>query len=386
MPSQFVRFRPFAIVAAGLVIAGPVSGQFAPGGANLPPAGSQAMSRGLSGSAPQGVPSSFSVSPYYGGWGGGGENTQQIATPWSSQHGSWIQAPTSYWTQNTIASQQATISQKMSYQDLEQRKLQLKRAAFDEMRYEKMNTPPIEVQREEARMDRLAVARNLPPREQIASGDTLNVLLNDIALIQTRGNVKGPVIPLDPETVRNLNISTTDNSSGSNEFFKPGGFPEWPFAFSSDSFNDDKKRMEADLNAMAKAQFNGKIDRAKVDSARRTVEAIKAKLFTIRTKVAFNDYVSALEFCSKLGNTIETLAKPGAKNFLDGAYAAKGDTVEQLVTYMISKGLKFCQATPGMEPNYYTFYQHLVTYDISVSRMMGSQPQSQSSMQWPPQR
>jgi hypothetical protein len=74
-----------------------------------------------------------------------------------------------------------------------------------------------------------------------------------------------------------------------------------------------------------------------------------------------------------LDNAINVLAKPGAKNFVDGAYEAKGDTVGELINYMTSKGLKFAQATPGYEPYYTAFYQKFVAYDISLSRLVGDQ-------------
>jgi len=385
-----VRYLKLQALAAGVLClanAGTASAQFFPGGANMAGANSQAFARGLAGAAVRGAVNNFAYNPYaygggYGGYGGG--ITQQVATPWSTSHGAWITQAPGFYAANDIAAQQATLSAKQGYQDLELRRLQLKRAAFDEMRYEKMNTPPPEVVREEHRMERLSRARNTPPRDEIVSGEALNVLLNNIERIQVRENITGTSIPLDPETLKNINVTTTGDSSGSNEFFKPGGFPDWPYAFSSNSFDDAKKSIQSDLNDLAKAQIDGKVDNAKAARAKRTAEGMKSMLFDIRSKVSFNDYVAALEFLSKLTGTVETLSKPGAKGFFDGTYSAKGKDVAELVTNMNSKGLKFGLSTPGLEPYYMNLYQQLVTYEISLSRMAGQSQTSMMQQQWPP--
>ena len=115
----------------------------------------------------------------------------------------------------------------------------------------------------------------------------------------------------------------------------------------------------------------GKIDQLKVIDIRKEMASLKAKLYEQRFSVSFTDYANAVGYLSKLDDAVNTLAKPGAKNFVDGAYAAKGDSVGELVRYMTSKGLKFASATPGYEPYYTAFYQQLVTYEIGLSRLVG---------------
>jgi len=353
-----------------------VNGQFYSGSTNYAAASSQAYARGLSGSGDQGANlRNFSVSSYNGGygWGGGGGESQPTATPWSTKYGGWVQPATSGVMQDSIARQQAYFSGSMQAQDMELRRLQLKRAAFDEMMYEKMNTPPPELVREENRLSRLSRARNTPPEIEIAQGDPLNELLVNIQRIQAREGVRGNSIPLDPEVVQHLNVTTTANNSGSNEFFKKNTMLEWPTAFMLDNFTADRTRVEADIAAMVVAQQSGKIDPSKAVEARKLIAVIKDQLFRVRNDVSFTDYAGALEFLTKLEKSIEVLAKPGGKNFVDGTYSAKGNTVGELIDYMTSKGLRFAKATPGYEPFYASFYQSLVTYDIGMSRLVGDQ-------------
>jgi hypothetical protein len=365
---------------AGLALALPASAQYYGGSNNYASSTSQAFSRGLSGSGdPGGNLRSFSVGGNGGFLGGGGG---VAATPWTNNYGGYVQPANSGVLQDSIARQQAYYQGNMQRQDQDFRALQLKQATFDEMMYEKMRTPPPEVVREGYRRERLMRARNVPPDQEISSGQALNELLVNVQRIEARDGIRGYLIPLDPETVKHLNVTTTGGNAGSNEFFKTDQLPDWPNAFSGDNFAADRKRVQDDIAAMVRSQRGGQIDRAKSNDARQMAGVLKAKLYDLRSELSFSDYSEALGFLNKLTDTINVLAKPGAKNFVDGTYAAKGSTVGELIEYMTSKGLRFAQATPGYEPYYLGFYQQMVTYDIGLSRLVGDQ--STLSFQPPP--
>ncbi len=244
----------------GIAFTLPASAQFYQGSSNYAPAATQASARGLSGFANQGANvSSFSVDS--GGYFGGGGST--VATPWSSQYGSYIQPSNSGVQQDAIARQQASYQGQAMSQDLQLRRLQVKRAAFDEMMYEKMNTPPPELVREEQRQSQLTRVRNSPPEDEIWSGDALNAMLINIQRIEAREGIRGYSIAIDPETLKYLNVSTTNGQSGSNELFKASTRPEWPSVFSGDDYASYRKRIEEDLKLMVLAQQSGRIDQAK---------------------------------------------------------------------------------------------------------------------------
>jgi hypothetical protein len=361
-------FRNFMSGCIGLMIALPAFGQYYTGSNNYAPPTTQGYARGLAGSQNTGQNiTNFSVGGGYGGyWGGGGA---QIATPWSSQYGGWIQPASSGVEQDDIARQQANFQGAFQNQDLRLRQLQLKQATFDEMRYEQMNTPPPEVVREEQRLSQLALARSAPPEHDIWTGEALNSLLQNIQMIEAREKVRGYEVPLNKDVVEHLNVSTTNDNSGSNAFFK--GPPDWPIAFIGDEYASDRTKIQDDLAAMASAQLAGRVDQVKVVDIRKEMGILKSQLYDKRLSTSFTDYANALGFLNKLEDAVNIMAKPGAKPFIDGGYSAQGSTVGELVKYMTNKGLKFSSATPGFEPYYTAFYQRLVTYDIGLSRMVG---------------
>jgi hypothetical protein len=302
----------------------------------------------------------------YGGGGYGGGSSMTAAFP--TNYGAAIQPANSGVLADDIASQQADFQAAFQNTDLRERRLQLRRSAFDEALYEKMNTPSPETVREELRQQRLARARNTPPLDEIASGQALNELLANIQRIQARGAVAGPTIPVDPQNSVHINVTTTGDQRGSNELFKPGALSRWPSLLNTEEFTADKKALEAALAEGSRSQANGTVNETKTTEARRLVEAMKNRMFEKRFEVVMADYAKAVDFLDKLTTTVSILGNQDAAPYLNGTYTAKGSTVSQLADQMISNGLKFAKATPGDEPYYSKLYQQLVSYDIGLSR------------------
>jgi hypothetical protein len=355
------------------------SAQFAPSVAPSKPNGASSGAQKAVGSGhqsavgagQQAAPSNFYYAPTYYGTGGGYDS---IATPWSSQYGGWIVQPTSYWGQDDISRQQARMQGKMQYQDLQLRALQLRQAAFNERLYEKMSRQSPESLRDESREQQLTRARNTPPRDEIVSGAALNVLLDSIQRTRAQDPFPGPSIPLDPETARHLNLTTAESGTASNGTFTPGNLPAWPGAFASPFFDFDKRRIEANLRTLAKPQLFTRVDESRVADSKRIVARLREALFQLRANVPVNDYAAALEFLTKLSNTIAALANPNRKGTPDATgAAAKANTVGVLADFMIANGLKFAIATKGFESYYETLYQQLVKYELGLARLTGQQ-------------
>jgi len=310
----------------------------------------------------------------YGGYGNGYGSPGYMSggfgypTAYPTDNGAWVQQANSGVIQDDIAQQQAAQQRAYRSQDLELRRLQLKRANFDERMYEKMNTPPPEAVREELRQQRLTRARNAPPLDEIASGESLNELLTNIARITQRHTITGPEVAIDPELLRHINVTTTGDLRGSNVLFKPGSLAQWPAAFADEGWAADKKKLQTLFADLARAQANGRADVDKSTQARRLVDALKERLFDSRFQLSYADYMNGVNFLGKLGDAVEILSKESAGSYLNGTYAAKGSTVAELVGHMVGEGLQFAMASPGDEARYAKLYNLLVTYDLGLNR------------------
>ena len=136
---MIIPTRPFLpLLAIGLleiVTSSTAQAQFYGGSTNYASGGSQAYARsaaGLGGNA------SFSCNPYIIG---GMESS--VATPWSSNYGSWIQPSVSANETDEIGRSQAIMASRMMYQDLKAKRLAHRRAVFDEMKYSRVKPSAI---------------------------------------------------------------------------------------------------------------------------------------------------------------------------------------------------------------------------------------------------
>src|SRR5208283_1300435 len=126
--------------------------------------------------------------------------------------------------------------------------LQNRRAAFDEWKYEKANTPTLEEQREETRMQNVMRSRINPPITEIWSGKALNDLLVQLQQLQSRG-LPVPAVYLNQELLPEVNVTSGATSSGFG-MLKTAGKWDWPMALTEDKFVPSCKKIE-DLTAAA---------------------------------------------------------------------------------------------------------------------------------------
>jgi hypothetical protein len=161
--------------------------------------------------------------------------------------------------------------------------------------------------------------------------------------------------------------------------FKPGALSKWPSLLSGENFAADRKKVLAAIADAARGQAKSTVNDARPTDARQLVERMKDKLFEGRFDASFTDYVIAIEFLNKLTDTVNIVAKQDTANYFNGAYAAKGNSVSQLVKHMSQHGLKFARAASGDEPYYANLYELIVAYEIDLSRQAEQQTAQQLS-------
>jgi hypothetical protein len=64
------------------------------------------------------------------------------------------------------------------------------------------------------------------------------------------------------------------------------------------------------------------------------------------------EILAALRIAEQVGDAAGLLRDPAAVNYFNGPWEAKGDSVGELVDYLIQKGLRFAPAGEGDEPAY----------------------------------
>src|SRR5262249_42572344 len=91
------------------------------------------------------------------------------------------------------------------------------------------------------------------------------------------------------------------------------------------------------------------------------------KYFAKRAEeMPFAQYVESKRFLADLDTAVQVLEQPGAADFINGKYAARGRTVRELVQHMTENGLRVGPASSGDEAAYNALYQAMAAYGREV--------------------
>jgi hypothetical protein len=308
---------------------------------------------------PQG---NFNYNPYmYGGMGYPGFG----GIYYPGQVGGALQGVAAVTTAN--AQYQGTIQDaRLQKSYANQAGLDYRKKAIEEWKYEQQfkQTPEDIAAIENAQA--LRRARENATQTEIWDGSTLNTLLGSIRKMQL-GGLRGPMIPLDQQMLRHIHL--TDGTTGGNVgLLGNGGELEWPLVLQTRDFADNRKKID-DLcqQAVQQASRSGKITADTLFALIDAVNALRTKVDGAVTTLAPTPYIQASRYVKELNNTVKALQDPNTvRKQFSGQWMARGNTVSELVSQIIDKGLKFGPAAPGDETFYTSLYNSMLSYDMGL--------------------
>ncbi len=78
-------------------------------------------------------------------------------------------------------------------------------------------------------------------------------------------------------------------------------------------------------------------------------------------------YLEAKRYLNNLGDAVRALRHSQVGKFLDGTYAARGQSVAELVEHLHGQKLHFAPALPGQEAAYQALYRALTAYRTGLA-------------------
>jgi hypothetical protein len=298
----------------------------------------------------------------YGGYGGYGN---QYAGAGGYLHGTAdiISATGDLFVKN----QQAFTEQEKAKQE----RYVTKRKAFDEMMYEKANTPTYT---EDALYKKQLLIHRMmtnPTQGEIVRGDTLNTIMPVLKDLVAKG-IPGPPVPIDQELLRHVNVTIKGTATAPNlGMLKNPSELEWPLPLQS----PEQEKLAATINTVVSDAVQGQLKLAeyrKLTSELKGFEDGWRKKFH-KEEIDGGTYLIGKRFLDKLDKSVTDLQQPGTKKLLTGAYAARGNTVPELVNNMTSKGLLFAAANSGDEAAYQALHDDFVACASSALAASGFQ-------------
>jgi hypothetical protein len=264
-----------------------------------------------------------------------------------------------------IQNQQANLMK----QQVEQAKIDTRRKNFDEWMYEQANTPTTEDLREKARMEQIRRSRFDPPTTEIWSGKALNDLFFDLRKLQGAGGA-GPTVPLDPDMVKQLNVTPGGNNANIG-LLKDAGKFKWPLALKANTFNAGRQKMDQLAPQALQQARTGDVDPDTLNAMIDTVDGLEQQLKDNVANISANQYIASLRYLRQLEDSVKALQDPKVANYVNGKWQAKGNSVAELVANMSQDGLQFAAAVSGQQAAYVSVYRAMADYDTQLSYAMG---------------
>jgi hypothetical protein len=227
------------------------------------------------------------------------------------------------------------------------------------------STPTLtpEQERERIHQEELAWSRSDLPDNQITSATALNILLTDLQSLQTRG-IQGPEVKIDQAILPSLNV-VVNGSNGNIGVLKDEGRINWPVALSGTDFAVERQQIESSIPKAIDEAVNAEaVDLHDLTGA---LASMRSRLAAKIKETPTPKYIRAKRFLNQLDDAVRLLRQPDAGNYFNQTYAAKGQTVAQLVQYMTRNGLQFAPAVEGDEPAYVALHQALAEYDLAAN-------------------
>jgi hypothetical protein len=325
----------------------------------------------------------FAATPY-GGYGlstvpsyGGGGYVPPYASPYSpyAGYGYGYQDPQGAYLQGIAAVTSATGQYFKDIQKARLTRYEANAAALDYAKKRVQHEAWLENQRylstqavrDREAAARLESARKDAPLSDIWSGRALDELYKSI--VARGGLSRGPIINLDEDTLRHINLRSKA-ASGNAGMLRDGGKLTWPVGLMDSRFKDSRELLSRKIADAVEAIKSGKSpEKATMDDIHPSFKKMRAILSDSNTAddMPVSQYLDAKRYLAQLDTAIRALSSPAeTKKVLDNTYNAKGRTVAELVDNMRRDGLSFNAATPGDETAYTSLYYSLRAFEAGL--------------------
>jgi len=235
---------------------------------------------------------------------------------------------------------------------------------FEYEMFIKANTIPYsEVQRRIFQQQRNRVQKAATPSE-IVSGKSANLLMKDLET--SRGKkIELQPIPLSDDVLKHLNVTTKNGNLG---LLRNDGRLAWPPGLIELVPKKEREEIEVLAQSLVQNAINGVVPGNVLRDLQNTVEKIDERLLN-KVNELRDDYRPAKKFLEDLASARVALGEPGnaVAYFNYQRWASGSKSVQELVDYMLSHGLKFAPAVQGDEFAYQALQGALATYDIAYN-------------------
>lgn len=307
----------------------------------------------------------YGYRPYGRGWGWGA--TQWMQNPYEGYLNGAANLT------NANAQYQLTIQQaKQAQEEARRSALRTRRETIEERRYEMSLMPDPEQIRQEQMMKSLQRSRNNPPLTDIWSGTALNDLLRSIQTARSSG-ANGPDVPLSPEVVQHINL-TTGSTYGGTGLLKNGGKLSWPYILRQSTFATERGQLDQQIQMAVRQAQSGEVAVELLNDIGASLKQLETAIDARVQDITPTQYVQATRYLRELKESYKVLQQSDVAKYFRPNWTAQGSTVGELIRQMTQQGLRFGPAVSGDESYYTSLHRSMVDYDIGINQLTATAP------------
>jgi len=252
-----------------------------------------------------------------------------------------------------------------------QAKIETRKKMIDLRNYERLNTPTsLDRQKmlDKLVLDRLQYNATLG---EIWSGKAQDKLADALT---KKALLKVPTVHqvnLNDKLMGHINVATKGTYGNIGLLRNEGKF-EWPVALQEIADEKEQKNIADDARrAYNRAAANQSLATA-IDDLTRDVDSLRERLLKKANDIPTTQYLAAKRFLNDFDAALLALKNGDVKKNLDfhKEFAGKDKTVQDLIVYMATNGLRFAPAVPGDEDAYQSLYTMIAAYRQAVETQL----------------
>jgi hypothetical protein len=204
---------------------------------------------------------------------------------------------------------------------------------------------------------------------EIWQGKALNILLDDL-----RKNVgkkgSGGQVNVPEEMLKHVNVAKKFGNLG---LLRDEGRFSWPHALADILTPEDRKDIEFKTQSLVQKAINGDVPRNILRDVEVALDKAREKLTAKINEISAPDYLEAKRFLQEF-NDARVAIKDGdaAAYFEFQRWCRGGKTIQEVVDYMASHGLRFAPAVAGDENAYQAMHSALAAYDMDFNAQVAA--------------
>jgi hypothetical protein len=246
-----------------------------------------------------------------------------------------------------------------------QTKMDTRKKALETDLWIKANTPTFTDEQAKIAKTILKRIQTSATPAEIESGKALNVLLDDLRKHMDK-KVSVAAMPVDEDVLQHLNV--TKSGVGNLGLLRNEGQLTWPKVLRDLATPAELKEIEAQAVRVVPRAAEGKIDENVLSELKTNVGKLRAQLGNKFNELPTSQYMEGKRFLNSFEDALLALQQGDAPDYFNFRnYVRSHKNLQDVVNFMVDRGLRFAPAVAGDEGAYVAMHTALAAYDVAVN-------------------